>query len=86
MKREQGDNLISFFFSSKLIIVKDEKEITNWSNNTTSSSDSNTQLSNNNRLKTLVNASPLSVITNATADTSDAKSVAKSEAAEFDND
>lgn len=66
--------------------MKDEEKITNQSNKTTSSSDSNTQLSNNNRSRTLVKTSLLSVVTNATADISDAKSVAKSKAAEFNND
>lgn len=74
-------------FSPKWTMVKDEEEITNRSNKTTSSA----QLSNDNRPKALVKASPLSLVTNAIADTSDAESVAESEAAEseaaeFDDD
>lgn len=68
-------------------MVKDEEEITNQSNKTTSSA----QLSNNNYSKALIKASPLNLVTNAIANTSDAESVIESEAveskaAEFDND
>lgn len=48
---------------------------------------SKTQLSNDNRRKVLAltKASPLSFITNATADTLDAESLPKSKVVEFDN-
>lgn len=67
-------------------MVKDEEEITNQSNKTTFFIDCNAQLSNDNRPKALVKASSLSLITNATADTFDAKWIVEFEFAKFDND
>ena len=59
-------------------MVKNEEEIANTSNKNTSTA----QLSNNNRSKALVKPSPLSLVTNITADILDVKSVAESKAVE----
>lgn len=63
-------------------MVKDEQEITNQSNKSTSG---NAQLSNDNRPKPLVKASPLSLVTNETADSSNIKLIAESKVTKFDN-
>lgn len=63
-------------------MVKDEKEIINRSNKTIS----NAQLSNSNHTKTLIKASPLSLVTNVTADILNPESKAvKSKAGKFEN-
>ena len=69
-------------------MVKDEEEIIKWFNKTVSlvASSINIQLSNDNRPKALIKVSPLSLVTNAIANISNIKSVAKSETAKFDED
>lgn len=69
-------------------MVKDEEKITKrWNKIVSSTAGSiNIQLSNDNRPKALTKVSSLSLVTNATANTSDVESVAESKTTEFDKD